>query len=437
MSNFKIILISIFIAGAVLGILVFSGIINIGSSTTSTNVEGTATMWGTIDGRAVAPFFDDYDLRNTKVKVVYTQMDESTFADNLVEAIASGTAPDLVLLPDNLLWRFDDKLVHLPYATIPERTFTDTFVTGANIFLTGDGVLALPFAGDPLVLYYNRDILEGAGIAKVPQDWVSFADSVKKLTKHQDNLSFAQNGVAFGTYKNIVHTKDIFALLFLSASNPFITRASSGPLPHFGVIGSSSEITSAISATNFFLSFSDPAKDVYSWNAGEPRDRDAFVQGRLAYYFGTSSELPLLRALNPNLNFDVAMPPRSPNGSPVTTGRFYGVAIPKTAKNKDLSYAAGTLLTNTQASMALIEKAGTTLALMPVRRDVLAQKKADDQYISLFYNLMLVMRPWFDPDPVASGSILQTLINDVTSGFLTTDQALSKAASQVQATRVR
>lgn len=437
MSNFKIILISVFIGGAVIGILVFSGVINIGGQGSNKEVEGTATIWGTLDTRAMSPFLDDYDLRNVKVKVHYVQISETTFADDLIEAIASGKAPDLVLLPDNLLWRFDDKLAHIPYTSIPERTFSDSFVSGANIFLASDGVLAIPFTADPIVMYYNRDILEGSGFSKPPSDWTSFKDMASKLTKRDQNLSFIQNGAALGTYRNITHVKDIFALLFISASNPFITRTSGNPLAHFGIIESRTEATSAITATNFFLSFADPAQESYTWNAGEVNDRDAFVQGRLAFYFGTSSELPLLRALNPNLNFDVALPPRLTNGLPSTTGRFYGLAIPKVAKNPTLSYSAANLLTNTASSSALIEKAGTTLAMMPVRRDVLANKPADDRYVSLFYNLVLVMRSWFDPDPVASSAIIQTLIGDITSGFLTTDQALSKAASQIQATRPR
>ncbi|MCD5396682.1 MAG: hypothetical protein LRZ98_00730 [Candidatus Pacebacteria bacterium] len=40
-----------------------------------------------------------------------------------------------------------------------------------------------------------------------------------------------------------------------------------------------------------------------------PNSRDVFLSGKLATYFGFSSELRGLRLKNPNLNFDIAMVP--------------------------------------------------------------------------------------------------------------------------------
>ena len=49
MPFFKNIVLGIFIVGAVIGVMIFGGIINIGSgSSAPTDVRGTVTLWGII-----------------------------------------------------------------------------------------------------------------------------------------------------------------------------------------------------------------------------------------------------------------------------------------------------------------------------------------------------------------------------------------------------
>jgi len=52
-----------------------------------------------------------------------------------------------------------NKLYTIPYAAYTERTFRDTNIDGAQLFLSTTGVTALPLLVDPLVTYYNKDIL--------------------------------------------------------------------------------------------------------------------------------------------------------------------------------------------------------------------------------------------------------------------------------------
>lgn len=433
MSNFKLIFISVFAVAAVFGILVFSGIISVGGgTTTTTDVQGTVTIWGTFDNNGISGFVEDFDAHNPKIHITYVQKDSASFDTALTEAIASGTPPDLVLLPDNLVWRFQDKLTHVPFASLPAQTFQTTFVSSANIFSVSDGTLAIPWASDPLVMYYNRDLLQAAGIAQPPTTWQGFIGTIPLLAKKQSDLTLTQMGAALGAYGNIAHAKDMLALLFLQSGNAFITASDNRPLAHFGS-ASGTEAGLAIAAINFYMAFSDPLKQIYTWNAGEPLDRDLFVQSKLAYYFGTASDLPLIRAQNPNLNFSVAMPPQTPTSTPQTTGHVYGFAIPKTAPNQLLSYTATTLLANATSEASIPVKLGSSLALMPVRRDVLSQKPVADAYLGLLYTATLLQRSWLDPNPSGTDTIFGNLVRDISSSVLPVDQALGKAAAQIGA----
>lgn len=434
MSNFKLIFITAFIVAGVFGFLVFAGIINIGGgSTSSTTVEGGVTIWGTIDQKAMAAFVEDFNVHNAKIHISYEQKDPASFDQVLVEAIAGGTPPDLVLLPSNLVWRFQNKLTHIPFTTLPAQTFQTTFTSASNIFAVSDGTIAVPWASDPLVMYYNRDLLQGAGIALPPTDWDTFTNTVTKLTKKTSDLTVTQAGVAFGSYKNVSHAKDILALLFMEAGSPFVFSNTNSIGVGFGPVAGGDKNNAAISATTFFMGFSDPIKSMYSWNAGQSRDRDMFIRSSLAYYFGSASELPYIRAQNPNLNFGIALPPQSPNGTPLTTGSLYGFAIPKSAPNQLLSYTATTLLSGTQAQSVMTSLLQTTASLIPVRRDVLAQKPTNDPYLGFLYDATLVQKSWLDPNPIISDQIFSNFIMSITSGALSIDQALAKAATQLGA----
>lgn len=435
MSNFKIIFLAVFIAAAVAGILVFAGIINIGSSSTTTKIQGTVTVWGTFDNQSIQGFLAEYNLKNQDIIVRYIEKDPATFDRAFVEAVATNSAPDLILIPDNLVWRLQDKLYHIPFGSLPIQTFQTNYISGANAFLVSDGTIAIPWAADPLVMYYNRDLLDAAGIVKPPKTWNEFVGTVPLLAKKQVDLSLTQMAAALGTYKNIAHPKDILALLFIEAGSPFITQ--NGPLlaVHFGPLATSTEQSGAQQALNFYLGFADPVKQNYTWNAGMPLDRDAFIKSDLAYYFGYASELPQIRAQNPNLNFGIAVPPQSPTGAGVTTGALYGFAIPKstTPASQTLAFAATRLLTNAASEASLVTKLGTKLTLVPIDRTVLSSKPKDDPYLGFLYDAALIQKTWVDPNPLLSGSIFNTLITDVSSSTLAPDAALTKASAQLDA----
>ncbi len=434
MSNFKLIFITVFIVAAIFGFLIFAGIINIGgSSSSSAPVQGSVNIWGTVDSRAMNAFVADFNVHNADIHITYEQKDAGSFDQTLVEAIAEGTPPDLVLLPSNLVWRFQNKLTHIPFASLPAQTFQTTFTSAANAFGVSDGTLAVPWAADPLVMYYNRDMLQGVGIAQPPSTWTAFTDTLSKLTKKTSDLTITQAGAAMGTYKNIAHPKDILAMLFMEAGSSFLTSNNGTFVVDFGPVVGGDKNSAAVSAMNFYMGFSDPVKSVYTWNAGQPIDRDFFIQSDLAYYFGTASELPIIRAQNPNLNFGIALPPQSPNGLPLTTGLMYGLAIPKSAPNQLLSYTATTLLAGAPAESSLASLLQGSAALMPVRRDVLANKPTNDPYLGFLYDAALVQKSWVDPNPILSDQVFTDLIRSITSSALSTDQALAKAATQLGA----
>ena len=108
-GNFQIIIIVVFIALAIFGVLVFSGAIPIGKNT-SPGGQGTIVLWGSVPSGTMAPLLEEFNTANQSFVVKYVEKSSDTFDQDLLEALASGTGPDMVLLPDNLAFHYANKL---------------------------------------------------------------------------------------------------------------------------------------------------------------------------------------------------------------------------------------------------------------------------------------------------------------------------------------
>src|SRR3989338_6238755 len=103
--NFQLIILIIFVVAAVVGVLVFSGAIPLGGSDTEGGL-GTVVLWGTVPNSAIAGAIDDFNKANPSFIVKYVQKSSETFDQNLLEALAAGTGPDMFFLPDNLAFHY-------------------------------------------------------------------------------------------------------------------------------------------------------------------------------------------------------------------------------------------------------------------------------------------------------------------------------------------
>ncbi len=431
MINFKTVFLALFIVGAIAAVIVFSVSNNSGSSGA---ITGTVVLWGPFPTQNIEPYINTFNIRNSStISIKYVEKSPDTFANDLTEAIAAGNPPDLVLMSDSTIHRFRDKIIHFSFTNLPADVFANTFIEAANVFMTNDGYTALPWAADPMIMYYNRDLLSNIGMATPPKDWKTLTDTIPQLTKKQNDLTLTQSAMAMGTYSNISHAKDILALLFMESKNPFMTYDGVKFNAHFGGGGLPNEYDVANQVLSFYTSFADPLKVVYSWNAGQILDRDAFAQSSLVYYFGTASELPGIRAENPNLNFMMALPPQTGTSTNITTGRIYGFVIPKTAKNQLLSYTTANMLNGTDMETELAGQSAVTLSLIPARRDVIALKQNSDPYLNFLYKAVLVQKSWYDPGQSETNQILDSMIKNINAATFTINAALAQAEKELDA----
>lgn len=422
---FQNILLGVLGVAMIVAILIFAGFIPGFQTANRSQAAGKVVLWGYAPASAMTDFLDavNRDYRDQLV-LSYVQKNKETFSQDLVEAVARGTGPDLILFPDSFIYRFGDLVSPYPYESLSKATFDQVFVPGAKIFETSKGYLALPVAVDPLVMYYNRDTYDLAGISAPPQTWAGFILNQKVLTKVDNQGTVFKSAAALGDFSNIKNAKPMLLSLLFQNGDQVISRGNDDKLNLvFGRGGNSTALV-----VDFITRFSLASRAEYSWNRTLPLDRDFFTAGNLANYFGFSSEVADIQKQNPNLNFGIAqLPQGSEVARPVVYGSFLGVAALRSSKNLNGALIVESLLSGRDSSAKL----SSALSMAPARRELLTASPTD-LYTQTILRSTLFAQGFIDPSSSQTDSIFSTMIKQVTSGELTAETAVAQAFNQLQ-----
>lgn len=388
---------------------------------------GSVSVWGTIPASAeildVLSKFNQANEGTISANYVYIPIKE--FDQALLEALGNDRGPDVLILPTEWLHRNTPRIAPFPFdptkGGISARDFKDTFTQAGEVFLYPEGIMALPIAIDPLVLYWNRDLFTNAGIVSPPTFWKELLPLTSKLTKKQ-NFNILQSSIALGEYVNVNHAKDILALMFLQVGNP-ITRVGA-----LGLLESELSLGASLSqAIKFYTDFANPLKSGYTWNRSLPNSEDVFLGGDLAMYIDYASAYQTLLAKNPRLNFDLASVPQTDGQeTAITYGKVHGISVMKRGKNVPGAYMFARLFSAKDNAESFSVAAG----MAPMRKDILSIPQSD-AYRSILYTSSLRARTWIDPHPVRTDSIFSRMIEAVISGKSSPDAAISEANNEL------
>jgi ABC-type glycerol-3-phosphate transport system substrate-binding protein len=428
MRPFQIVLFAIFGAFAVGGLIMFAAFR--GFDRTEDPITNGVLVWGTLPGVAVQEAITSIATKDQRwARVQYVAQDPRTFSEDLVESIAEGRGPDLILLPNDLLARQQSKLSLLPYTNMPLRDYRDTFIEGAEIFLDQNGFYGFPIVVDPLVMYWNRTMVTSAQLATPPRTWEEMVrDTVPSITKRLDNNDIQTAALAFGEYTNVVNAKPVVLMLMVQAGSRLVERVNQIFSTRLNEGRGGEALAPGDAALRFYTQFSNPATITYSWNRGMRSDRDAFLAEDLALYFGFGSEYSYLRAGNSNLNFDIAeVPQGADTNNRKNYGIIYALTIPKTSKNPLGAYEVAATLSGREAGDLLAR----ALGLAPARRDLI-QARSGTPVGDVLYRAALIAQGWLDPNPGVSDTVFKDMIESITSGRAKSSESIEYASYQLQ-----
>jgi len=411
LSVFQIVVLGVFVALTIVGVGVFAAFGGLFGGKSL----GPVAIWGTVDAQTMESVLTTMRQADKSLQdVTYAQKSPQTYERDLIDAIAAGRGPDLFLMSQEELGRFSDKIYTIPYSQVSQTSYTGAYIDGASVFLNPQGTWAMPFMVDPLVMYYNRDLLASAGIAQPPKLWSEFTQGgiPGKITSIDSSQNLTRSAVALGAWANVAHAKAILSTLFIQAGDPIVSWSQDGRLTAvFGQNQGAGE-GAARSALRFYTEFGNPSKTTYSWNRGLPYSTDMFVAGDLAIYFGPASEYKTIADRNPNLRFGVApVPQLVQGGGNAVWGSIVGLATAHNARNPQGAIAVAQKLSSQQGTALIANQAG----LPPVRRDV-SVDTSSNAVLQALVQSALITRGWYDPDKSATDAIFKTMVESVTSG---------------------
>ena len=374
--------------------------------------------------------FSAFQQKNPNVQIVYTKKDINTYSEDLINALASGTGPDIFSINNAWLPQYIDKVTPAPDKLWTFKDYKDAFVDAAiNDFTVSQKIYGVPLYVDSLALYYNKDILGSAGIATPPKTWAELALDVQKIRRSDKTGYFTLSGLAAGTNTNVNRAVDILYLFMLQKG--VVPYSTGGNRPTFSqnLYKDGNNINPGLEGLNFYTSFANPSSPNYNWNSRSDYSIDAFTNGRAAFLLSYSYTANTIRQKNPNLNFDVASVPQPNLDDPsVNFANYWGETVSKQSKNGDAAWAFLKYL----SSKETLDKYYVKHKQPSSRKDLIALQIQDPD-IGVFANANLTAKSFYKPNQEKLDGIFGKMIDNIILNGLSAQEALNQASQQAQA----
>lgn len=425
-KRFAIILAIIGAGVFILGVLFFSG--KLGSNQTASTVpEGTIVVWGTLPEDSFSQALQFIANNQTKIGVNYSYVSANTLKAKLSEAIASDVGPDMVISDMATFYSIKQYTEAMPYTTYPEAGFRQSFSNITYDLLQPSGILAMPIGIDPIVMFYNREILASSGYSMPPNTWANIYEMAPDVIKIDKGQIVRQELVPFGQYKNVNNAWAIISTLFMQSRIPI---AKNDEMVGKAVNLNSSDISGSGDAgqkvLEFYTQFSDPKSQFYTWNRSMLDSKKEFLEGRLAFLPSFASEAKDISNRNPNLNFAVSGIPQLNTDVKyqATFANVYVASVLKKSTNKPVAYAIWFTFIEPD-----FQKVFAQTAMMAPALNSLLMLPPETTYLPVVYKSALIAKSWYNDDMAKTDQAFSQMIESVISGRQTIQQAIYQAES--------
>ncbi len=423
------------------------------------------TIWGVFDDASnYKSVIAAYRVVHPNVSIDFREFRYDEYEKELVRGIAEGKGPDIFLVHNTWMERYKSLMEPMPATvtigyqevrgsikkevvdvlrtenTLSERALKSDFVdvVASDVIrpyqpddktAPTNRIFGLPAGLDTLVLFWNKDLFNAAGIAGAPTTWTAFQDAVTKLTKVDKDGKIVQAGAGIGTSKNVERATDILSLLMLQNGTEMVSAdGRTATLDKVPKTGGVAGVLPGLDATRFYTDFANPTKAVYTWNADQSNSFDAFVNGTSAMFFGYAYDLPLIRTSSAKLNFAVAQVPQIDGGRQANFANYWIMTVSKDSKYDDWAWDFIESLTHDEKQNASYLAA----ARKPPALRALISSQLEDEDLNAFASEVLTADSWYHgTDIAAAESALSELLDSVLSGSVVSTDAIKLAAQKI------
>lgn len=397
----------------------------------------TLTYWRVFDGPdAFDEIIKNYKAAHPFINIQYRKLRYEEYEKELLNALAEDRGPDIFSIHNTWIRKYQSKIEPMPESTtmvypvvkgsikkeivsemrttrsLSLREVRDNFVdvVAKDVVLSDNKVYGLPLSVDTLAMFYNKDLLNNAGISEVPRYWNrDFLQAVKKMTKQDPRRGLIQSGVAMGGSSNIERYSDILALLMMQNGATMINDSSQVTFHLIPEFARDSGYNPGLEALRFYTDFANPAKESYAWNSELSNSVDMFTSGNLAIMFGYAYHIPVIKAASPRLNFSVAKFPQIEGNPPtnINFANYWVETVSKKSQHKNEAWHFIQFMTREDQVASYLKTAKKPTAL----RSLVSAQKEDDE-IGVFVDQVLTARSWYRGNNVfAAEAAIKELID--------------------------
>ena len=294
------------IIGAGIGVIViaiFLVIKMLGGKSVKSGKIVTLNYWGMWEEESVmAGVIADFEAKNPNIKINYSKNSYDNYRSRLAGRLKKegGTeeVPDIFRIHASWLPMFSDYLAPIPKRVSDKIGMEEDFFEVYKRDLKKDGTfMAVPIMYDGLALFYNKKLIEAAGV-KLPESWLEFKSTAEKLTVKDERGKIKVAGVAMGMTENVDHWSDIVGLM-MKQNGADIKKQDA----------SFAEKLKTVLA--FYTLFADGK----TWDGDLPNSTQLFASGNLAFYFAPAWRVFNLGEMTPDLDYGIIKVPQLPTNS--------------------------------------------------------------------------------------------------------------------------
>lgn len=409
----------------IVGILILVGAIPGLQTSRPEAITAHLSIWNVGDRQeTLETAFVEFNAKYKNVSFAYRSFpNEPAYETALLDALAAGVGPDIFVVRNDKLFRHLNKIVPAVNAiALPELRERFPQVVEKDFYRAGSGTYALPLSIDTLALFYNRDLLDAAGVANVPTTWDEVQAIAPALTKKNEAGTVTQSGIALGgNAEEIESAVDTLYLLMLQTGTVMTDAA---------FTRATFDTSQGTNALRFYLQFGNPSSASYAWGAGSGSARTRFADEKLALLIDYASTISAVTARNSFLNYSVAPVPQPKDATATFTyPQYYGFAVSRRATNPTLAWEFIKMMTTSEtAARAYISAANKPPALR-----ALVTAFENDPVKRVFARQILTARSWPQTDPDAIRGTFAKLIASALQDPLRITEALRTAAGEVSA----
>lgn len=420
----------------------------------------TLVYWRVFDDQdAFDEIIAKYKALHPFITIEYRKFRYEEYESAILNSLAEDRGPDIFSLPNTALRKYQSKLAPMPdkitmaypviqggikKTVVPELRTTNSLTTqqlkdgfvdvvSHDVILDDGQIYGLPLALDTLALYYNKDLLNNAGISQPPAYWnKELVQNVKKLTVQDPKKGIIQAGLALGGSSNINRFSDILSVLMMQNGTEMMKggQVKFNTPPDFA---RNTDYNPGLKALEFYTEFSNPAKESYSWSQDLPNSLEMFMNGNLAMMLGYSYNLATIKARAPKLNFSVAPLPQI-EGNPPTNINFANYWVETVSKKSPHAKEAWDFIqfmTKAEQAESYLNKTKRPTALRS-----LVDKQRNDNEIGVFANQVLTAKSWYlGKNTAAAEDAFQEMIDAMNNNInVKAKDIIDNGAAKVQQT---